>query len=138
MMKNLILVVMGLIMMVGCNEKKAVDMLSGEWTVVSIEEGDVPASAGAFLGFDTVEKVVYGSTGCNQLTGAMPVDVNGSDLLFGALGCTRRMCADMSVEDAMLPALGKVVDFKIEGDALSLLDAEGNTVIALQKRQKAQ
>ena len=138
MMKNLILVVMGLIMMVGCNEKKAVDMLSGEWTVVSIEDGAIPSSAGAFLGFDTVEKVVYGSTGCNQLTGAMPVGVNGNDLLFGALGCTRRMCADMSVENAMLPALGKVVDFKIEGDDLYLLDAEGKTVMALQKRDEAQ
>ena len=138
MMKNLILAVMALVMMVGCNEKKAVDVLSGEWTVVSIEDGAIPSSAGAFLGFDTVEKVVYGSTVCNQLTGAMPVGVNGNDLLFGALGCTRRMCADMSVENAMLPALGKVVDFKIEGDDLYLLDAEGKTVMALQKRDEAQ
>ena len=138
MMKNLILAVMALVMMVGCNEKKAVDMLSGEWTVVSIEDGAIPSSAGAFLGFDTVEKVVYGSTGCNQLTGAMPVGVNGNDLLFGALGCTRRMCADMSVETAMLPSLGRVVDFKIEGDDLYLLDAEGKTVMALQKRDEAQ
>jgi hypothetical protein len=30
--------------------------------------------------------------------------------------------------------LGQAVDFKVDGDALYLLDAAGNTVVSLQKR----
>ena len=121
--------------MAACNEKKTMDVLSGEWNVVAIGEMAVSDEAGAFMGFDMNEKVIYGSTGCNQLTGAMPEAVNTDVPLFGALGSTRRMCPDMTVEDAMLPALGAVVDFKVEGDKLFLLDVAGNAVMSLQKRQ---
>ena len=134
MKKNLILAV-ALIVMAACNEKKTMDVLSGEWNVVAIGEMAVSDEAGAFMGFDMNEKVIYGSTGCNQLTGAMPETVNTDVPLFGALGSTRRMCPDMTVEDAMLPALGAVVDFKVEGDKLFLLDVAGNAVMSLQKRQ---
>jgi hypothetical protein len=34
----------------------------------------------------------------------------------------------------MLPALGVVVDFKVEGENLYLLDVTGNTVMTLKKR----
>ena len=44
------------------------------------------------------------------------------------------MCADMTVEDAMLPALGVTVDFKVDGTNLYLLDRAGNTVVSLEKR----
>lgn len=135
MKKNLVLAVVALIVMAACNEKKTMDVLSGEWNVVAIGEMAVPDEAGAFMGFDMNEKVIYGSTGCNQLTGAMPETVNTDVPLFGALGSTRRMCPDMTVEDAMLPALGTVVDFKVEGDKLFLLDVAGNAVMSLQKRQ---
>ena len=137
MRKNLILAVMTLMVMAACHGKKAMDVLGGEWDVVAIGEMAVPEAVGAFMGFDMNESVVYGSTGCNQLTGAMPTAV-GAEPLFGALGCTRRMCPDMSVEDAMLSALGAVVDFKVEGGNLYLLDAAGNTVVSLQKRSAAQ
>ena len=50
------------------------------------------------------------------------------------MGSTRMLCADMAIEDAMLPALAKVVDFKVEGDNLYFLNAEGATVITLAKR----
>ena len=36
--------------------------------------------------------------------------------------------------DAMLPALAKVVDFKVKGNSLNLLDVDGNIVISLEKR----
>ena len=44
------------------------------------------------------------------------------------------MCADMTIEDAMLPALGSVVDFKLNGNTLLLLNADGQTVMTLAKR----
>ena len=44
------------------------------------------------------------------------------------------MCADMTVEDALLPALEQVVDFNVDGDNLYFLDAEEKVVISLVKR----
>lgn len=131
---NLLVAVMAVFVMVSCNEKKSLEVLNGEWSVVTIGEMAVPDSVDAFMGFNVAEQLIYGSTGCNQLTGAMPAEVNPETLMFGAMGSTRMMCADMTVEDAMLPALGQVVDFKVDGTSLYLLDAAGNTVVALEKR----
>jgi heat shock protein HslJ len=54
--------------------------------------------------------------------------------MFAAMGSTRMMCTDMTIEDAMLPTLGQVVDFKVEGDNLYFLDVNGATVMSLLKR----
>ena len=134
MKKNLILAVMAVLMMASCNEKKTFESLNGEWKVVAIDEMAIADSIDAFIGFDVAEQIVYGSTGCNHLTGALPAEVNPETPLFGAMGSTRMMCADMTVEDAMLPAMAKVVDFSVEGNNLSLLDAAGNAVMLLKKR----
>lgn len=134
MKKNLILAVMAVLMMASCNEKKTFESLNGEWKVVAIDEMAIADSIDAFIGFDVAEQIVYGSTGCNHLTGALPAEVNPETPLFGAMGSTRMMCADMTVEDAMLPAMAKVVDFSVEGNNLSLLDAAGNAVMLLEKR----
>ena len=119
---------------VSCGEKKSFDVLDGEWNVVAVGEVAVPDSAGAFIGFNIAEQFVYGNTGCNHLTGALPAEINPEIPMFAALGSTRMMCADMTVENIMLPALGQVVDFAVDGDDLYLLDAAGNTVISLARR----
>lgn len=134
MKKNLILAVMAALMMVSCAEKKSFETLNGEWDVVTIGDLAIADSIDAFIGFDVAEQMIYGSTGCNHLTGAMPTEIGGESLIFGVMGSTRMMCPDMTIEDAMLPALGVVVDFKVEGENLYLLDVTGNTVMTLKKR----
>ena len=131
---NLFVVVMAVVAMASCAEKKSLEVLGGEWNVVSVGELVVPDSVDAFIGFDFAEQIVYGCTGCNQLTGAMPAEVKPEVPMFAALGSTRMMCADMTVEDAMLPALGQVVDFNVEGDNLYLLGVDGVPLLSLQKR----
>lgn len=131
---DLFAVLTAVAVMVSCAGKKNFNALNGEWNVVSVGELVVPDSVDAFLGFDIAEQLVYGCTGCNQLTGALPAEVSPEVPMFAAVGSTRMMCADMTVEDAMLPALGQVVDFKVEGNSLYLLNAEGNTEISLVKR----
>lgn len=131
---NLFVALMAVVVMVSCAGKKSCNALNGEWNVVSVGELVVPDSVDAFLGFDIAEQLVYGCTGCNQLTGALPAEVSPEVPMFAAMGSTRMMCTDMTVEDALLPALGQVVDFKVEGNNLYLLNAEGNTVVSLVKR----
>ena len=67
-------------------------------------------------------------------TCSLPAVINAGVPLFAAMGSTRMMCADMTIEDAMLPALGSVVDFKLDGNTLLLLNADGQTVMTLVKR----
>lgn len=122
------------IVMVSCVEKKSFEMLAGEWNVVAVGEMAVPDSADAFMGFNIAEQLVYGFTGCNHLTGTLPAKVDAKAPLFAAIGSTRKMCVDMSVEDALLPALGQVVDFNVHGDNLYFLDAEGKVMVSLVKR----
>lgn len=122
------------LVVVGCVEKKRTDVLGGEWSVVSIGELVVPDSVGAFLGFEVSEQLVYGFTGCNQLTGNLLSEVDASTPLFASLGGTLMMCADMTIEKALLSELPRVVDFNIDGDLLYLLDDTGVAVVALAKR----
>ena len=131
---NLFVVLMAAFVMVSCAEKNRFEALDGEWSVVSVGDMMVPDSVDAFMGFNVAEQLVYGSTGCNQLTGALPAEVTPEVPMFAAMGSTRMMCADMTVEDALLPALGQVVDFNVDGNNLNLLDAVGTTVVSLQRR----
>ena len=54
--------------------------------------------------------------------------------LVGYLPEQPPLYADMTVEDVMLPALGQVVDFNVEGDNLYLLGVDGAPLLSLQKR----
>ena len=66
--------------------------------------------------------------------GETTTEVTPSTPLFSAMGSTRMLCADMTVEDAMLPALASVVDFKFAGNNLYFLNADGSAVMTLVKR----
>ena len=131
---NLCIAIVAMFVMVSCAVKNSFDKLNGEWNVVSVGEVLVPESVDAFIGFDVAEQLVYGSTGCNHLTGALPTKMPSSTPLFSAIGSTRMLCANMSIENAMLPALESVVNFKVEGNNLYLLNADGDIVLTLMKR----
>lgn len=133
-MANLCAVLVAALVMVSCVEKNSFEQLEGEWNVVSVGELVVPDSVDAFMGFNIAEQLVYGSTGCNQLTGSLPVEIGSETPMFAAMGSTRKICVDMTIEDVMLPALGSVVDFKVEGNNLYFLDTTGATVLTLVKR----
>ena len=131
---GLFVLAMALFVMVSCAEKKSFEALNGEWNVVAIGEMAVPDSVDAFMGFNVAEQLVYGNAGCNHLTGSLPAEVNPEVPMFAAMGSTRMLCPDMAVEDALLPALGQVVDFKVDGNNLYFLDAAGVTVVSLERR----
>jgi heat shock protein HslJ len=71
-----------------------------------------------------------GSAGCNNYTTGYEID--GQSLSFGPVATTRKMCAEpegiMEQESAYLAALERVTAYRIQGDSLELLDAEGGRV----------
>jgi len=116
-----------------------IDALQGEWQVNQIENQAVRPAEGQqspFIGFDPKQKLIYGTTGCNRLTGALNADGAKGTIDFSALGMTRMMCPDMTLEEKMTAVLAKVKTYKIDrkGQQLQLCDATGRTLLTLNKR----
>lgn len=111
--------------------------LAGEWEIESVDGLAVDKKAGEsvpFLGFDTRERRVWGSTSCNRLTGHFRHSGDSIDL--GQIGCTMMMCRDMEVEQRVLAALRRVGRYTIDdADNLVLTTAEGTAVITLKRRK---
>lgn len=120
------------------NKIKSISALAGEWNITEVEGKAVSVSNNdnaPFIGFDTNENRVYGSTGCNLLTGALNANVETGKIDFSALGSTRMMCEDMNTEQAVLGALGKVSTFSMQKKGvLEFKDNSGKTVMTLKHK----
>lgn len=126
-----------------CGSSKGLNSLSaigGEWDVVEINGTSVEPvedQASPFIGFDVQEKRVYGSAGCNRLTGGLNADAKTGAIDFSAMGSTRMMCRDMKTEDMLLEALGKVTTYKVSGDGTMVLgNASSKPLVVMKKRVK--
>lgn len=125
----------GLMMSCGSTKKAAtVADLVGEWEVMEVDNKPVSAEETPFLGFNVSEGQLYGNTGCNSLMATIKVSESAGELSFDAVGSTKRMCADMATEDAILQALGAVKGFTLEGEKLVLNNADGNELMELKKK----
>ena len=130
-------VLAGGLMMMSCGSaKKSVSIadLAGEWVIVEVNEKSVSAEETPFLGFDVNEGQLYGNAGCNSLMANFDLSKTSGELTFDAIGSTKRMCADMATEDAILQALGEVRSFALDGENLKLNNADGKELMELKKR----
>ncbi len=74
-----------------------------------------------------------GSGGCNRLAGSYRLD--GDRLEFGELATTKMACAEgMATEAALLAALNAVRSWRIVGEHLELLGADGTPLARLERR----
>ena len=130
-------VLAGGLMMMSCGSaKKSVSIadLAGEWVIVEVNDKSVSAEETPFLGFDVNEGQLYGNAGCNSLMANFDLSKTSGELTFDAIGSTKRMCADMATEDAILQALGEVRSFALDGENLKLNNADGKELMELKKR----
>ena len=68
-----------------------------------------------------------GSGGCNRMTGSY--QLNGQSITFGKVASTMMACVDgMEQEAAFFKALDQTRSWKVQGDALELLDASATTI----------
>ena len=126
----------GLLMMSCGSAKKSVSIadLAGEWVIVEVNDKSVSAEETPFLGFEVNEGQLYGNAGCNSLMANFDLSKTSGELTFDAIGSTKRMCADMAMEDAILQALGEVRSFALDGENLKLNNADGKELMELKKR----
>jgi heat shock protein HslJ len=97
------------------------------WTLVRVPGVDLPPAVSPSLTLE--EGRASGHAGCNRFTGAY--ELAGERLTFGPLAGTLMACPPPleAVERAYLAALARVASWRVEEDALVLLDADGQELL---------
>lgn len=80
-----------------------------------------------------------GSAGCNRLLGGYRTD-GGSLTMSSQMASTMMACAPelMEQERAVVDAISRASRYRIEGERLEILDADGSVLLALAAREQAQ
>jgi len=94
---------------------------------------ELPESRQPHLVLDAKGGRAAGSGGCNRFTGTY--ELEGERLSFGPLSAGRKTCPNgRYVESAFLKALEETARYRLEGDALALLAADGRLVATLTRK----
>lgn len=119
---------------VGCSSTPETkkDPMSAVWKVVQMGSKDltgIDASMVPTMAFDPVKLKVSGSAGCNTYSGTYLNDMNAFS--FGTMAVTKKACPGeaMSIESQFLDLLSHTSKMKIDGDALTLIDAGGSEIL---------
>ena len=100
------------------------------WKLVRLGETPVQAAEKQrepHLIFAESEPRVYGSGGCNRVTGSFELDAD--KLRLGPMAGTKRACLDsMEQERRFLQSIEKVERYRISGSHLEMLDAAGTAI----------
>ncbi len=114
--------------------------IGGEWNIIEINGTAVVPAPGQefpFIGFDTQEGKVYGNSGCNRMMGSFDVNAKPGTISLSALGSTRMMCPDMTVEKNVLSALAQVKTYKRLGkDQMALCGSSAKRPVAVLKKKE--
>lgn len=133
-MKNIILsIVLGFMCMSCCSNKYVAANISGEWKINNILGTQVNASVEEtpFIAFQKEESRFYGTTGCNSFFGEFKTSDNKNDILFTNVGSTKKLCADMTVEDAIFSAFSQVATVNYDDAKMELKDINGKVIMEL-------
>jgi len=75
---------------------------------------------------------IMGTDGCNNFFGPVK-NIDDSELTFGPLGSTMKMCYDMDIPNKFNVAINKVSKFKIENLKLYFCDDAGAELLRFRK-----
>jgi len=114
----------------------APSLANSNWKVIEVEGVPVPDSAQASLAFDDAGQV-SGETPCNRYSAT--VMLSGNSMTFSPMTSERISCPDttgLQNERDFLVDMQGVKTYEMDGDGhLRLIDANGQTVIRLQRQQ---
>ncbi len=103
--------------------------LNNKWKVISMK-GIEDLQINPTIQFDENEKRISGNAGCNSYFGNY--DPESVKLDFSKMGMTRKMCPDMTVENAFLNNMRVVSYYKIENKKLSFYNANDEAIITCE------
>ena len=107
----------------GCGQYIADYRLHDIWVLDSINNKRIKGADFInklpYLELNLTERKVFGSTGCNTITGA--IEIKGKKVYIGKLATTRMACKDTDFEKAYLQGLeNKIIPYKIIAGKLYL------------------
>ena len=109
-------------------------LLDTRWRLTQVGEVVVPNPAGSrevYFSLQSQNQNVVGFSGCNRMFGHYAL--SGEQLKFDQLGGTRMFCeVRMELEQRYLAMFQYVSGWKIGGNTLRLLNADGGTVAAFE------
>jgi heat shock protein HslJ len=123
-----------------CNSRQQVNCniidLDGKWKLVSIDGMEVKTEREAFLEFNTTDKRIHGSAGCNVINSVYEIDEkNPSMITFKPAQMTMMMCPEMDAENAFVRIYPQITSFTCADDKTTLLftDKDGKELMRLKK-----
>lgn len=87
---------------IGCGDYKGDYQMNGQWWIAEVNGQPIPAKK-AFLELSLLEGRVSGYSSCNRFFGK--ATITDGKLILGQLASTRKMCAEMKIEQLVLSAL---------------------------------
>ncbi|MBR9923312.1 MAG: META domain-containing protein [Bacteroidetes bacterium] len=103
------------------------------WVATRIDGNPINRmSAAPSLELNLTTMQVMGNNGCNEYTGEI-LKVTASELSFGPIAATEKMCKKMDIADKYDAAITQVASYRLEGLNLMLFDSEGKEVLAFLK-----
>ena len=108
------------------NPDKEGSELMKEWKVIKIK-GVEKLSSSPTIEFQKEDSKAGGFAGCNNYFSTYKL--SGNTLSFGNTGSTRKMCPDMSVENAFLSLLPRIARYEIVKKELYLYDQTDEILI---------
>lgn len=123
-----------LLLALGAPSAVAASALSGKWRIVALAGAQALDGARAKAEFGADGR--FSSTiGCNRIAGKP--GVSGDRLLFGPMMTTRMACAPplAQTEQSYLAALQSARGYRRDGDTLTLLGADGETLVTLAREK---
>ena len=106
------------------------DAETGNWQATHIfGEAIATQTTTPNLSLDFDQKEVSGSDGCNNFRGAIE-RIAGSEIKFGTLASTKKLCPDMTVPDQFNKAMNQVAGYEVQENRLVFSDSAGREVLA--------
>lgn len=112
------------------------DMTDTVWALTDLT-GKPPADGVGISAQFSADGKVSGSAGCNRYSGTYTV--SGNSITFSSpMATTMMMCdeAVMAQESAFLQALADAKTYSMDGDKLTLKDADGNSLLVFQAQSQ--
>ena len=137
-MKNIILsIVLGFMCISCCSNKYSAANISGDWEIDKVLGIEVNATEQTpFISFQKEESRFYGNTGCNSFFGEFNTSDNKNEISLTNVGSTKKLCEDMTVEDAIFSAFIKVASVNYDNEKMQLKDESGNVLMELSSIKK--
>ncbi|MEW5939446.1 MAG: META domain-containing protein [Chloroflexota bacterium] len=135
-MKKILILALAIFLLAACASTPKVD-LSGEWKLISY--GDAASPTPALPGVETSIKFengqMTGNVGCNGFGGEY--ELKGDTLTFGPVMSTLMFCEATSDQEQGVLSLfaeGKALTLQMNGDALTIISADGSSVVNLVRK----